>query len=185
MTASSQPPAVRDALSRLKSEIALNRDFTGLHEAAFLALVWTWERLEELGRVFFAGYGMTSAQFNALMILWDYRDRTMRQHQLAELLVVNRASMGGVLERMERNGWIIRTVDPEDRRAQRVTLSAAGIAKLNEVREPYSRLLAQIFRDSPKDRLYEPILFFDRMRPRIESVKSALGVSFGKSGKKQ
>jgi DNA-binding MarR family transcriptional regulator len=109
------------------------------------------------------------------MILWDYRDRTMRQHQLAELLVVNRASMGGVLERMERNGWIIRTIDPEDRRAQRVTLSAAGIAKLNEVRDPYYRLLSQVLRDGPKERMYEPIMFFDRMRPRIESVKSTLG----------
>jgi DNA-binding MarR family transcriptional regulator len=175
MSASSQPANVRDALSRLKAEIALNRDFTGLQEAAFLALVWTFDRLDELGRIFFAGYGITSAQFNALMILWDYRDRTMRQHQLAELLVVNRASMGGVLERMERNGWIIRTIDPEDRRAQRVTLSAAGIAKLNEVRDPYYRLLSQVLRDGPKERMYEPIMFFDRMRPRIESVKSTLG----------
>jgi DNA-binding MarR family transcriptional regulator len=174
---------VRDAMSRLKAEIALNREFTGLQEAAFLALVWTFDRLDELGRLFFAGYGMTSAQFNALMILWDYRDRTMRQHQLAELLVVNRASMGGVLERMERNGWIIRTVDPDDRRAQRVTLSAAGIAKLNAVREPYYRLLSQVFRDGPKERLYESVLFFDRMRPRIESAKGALARSAGVSSR--
>ena len=33
------------ATDRLKAEIALNRDFTGLSEVAFLSLVWTWKRL--------------------------------------------------------------------------------------------------------------------------------------------
>ena len=159
------------AVARLKSEIALNRDFSGLQEAAFLALVWTWDRIEKLGRVFFAGYGITDAQFNTLMILWDYRERTLRQHELAELLVVNRASMGGVLERMERNGWIVRTVDAEDRRAQRVTLSAAGIAKLSEVRVPYYRLLSQVFHDTPVEGLQESILFFDRLRSTLRNVE--------------
>jgi DNA-binding MarR family transcriptional regulator len=162
---------VRAALARLKSEIALNRDFTGPHEAAFLSLVWTWDRLERMGRLFFAEYGITDAQFNALMILWDYRDRTLRQHELAELLVVNRASMGGVLERMERNGWIVRTVDPDDRRAQQVTLTGSGIAKLKEIRDPYYRLLAQIFRETRPDELYGPVLFFDKLRSHVADVE--------------
>lgn len=164
MTASSE---VRAALSRLKAEVALNREFVGSHEAAFLALVWTWDRLERMGRLFFSAYGVTDAQFNTLMILWDYRERTLHQHELAELLVVNRASMGGVLERMERNGWIVRTVDPEDRRAQRVTLSAAGVAKLEEIRAPYYRLLSQVFTETPSELLNESILFFDRLRARM------------------
>src|SRR4051812_44768770 len=98
-------------MSRLKQEIALNRDFVDNGEALFLSVAWTWSCIEKMGRRFFAAYGVTDSQFNALMILWDYRTRPLRQHELADLLVVNRASAGGVIERLERNGWVRRKVD--------------------------------------------------------------------------
>lgn len=171
MTASARPTQVTAAVSRLKAEIALNRDFTGLNEAAFLSLVWTWQRIDAMGRLIFPRFGITDAQFNVLMILWDYRGRTLRQHELADILVVNRPSMGGVLERMERGGWIVRATDPEDRRAQHVALSDAGIAKLNEVRGPYYRMLNQIFLDSDSGELPTLILFFDTVRARIAAIE--------------
>ena len=43
----------KEALQRLRSEIALNRDFADEREAAFLSLVWTWLRVERAGRTFF------------------------------------------------------------------------------------------------------------------------------------
>jgi DNA-binding MarR family transcriptional regulator len=130
--------AAAAALSALSEEISLNRDFTGLHEAAFLSLAWTWQRLEQLGRMFFPRYGITGAQFNVLMILHDYHGRAFRQHELAEILVVNRASAGTVLDRMHRSGWIERAPDPQDRRAVLVSLADAGRRKLKEVKGPYT-----------------------------------------------
>jgi len=162
------------ALRRLRSQIALNREFRGSGEAGFLALVWTWQRLEALGRAFFPRLGITDVQFNVLMILWDYRERALRQHELAELLVVNRASAGGVVARMERAGWIAREVDEADTRARRVRLTPAGIAKLKEVRGPYYRLLAGIFRDSDGKALGDQIAFLDTVRSRItETLRNA------------
>ena len=155
------------AVERLKGEIALNRPFRGTAEAAFLAMVWTWQCLEAVGRTFFPRYGITGAQFNALMILWDYRDRALRQHELAELLVVNRASAGGVVARMERAGWIARAVDASDTRARRVRLTPAGIAKLQEVRGPYYRLLSRVFREGDGEALHRHIAFLDTIRSRL------------------
>ena len=160
------------AAGRLKSEIALNRDFRGTGEAGFLALVWTWQRLEALGREFFPRYGITDVQFNALMILWDYRDRELRQHELAEILVVNRASAGGMIARLERARWISRSVDPVDTRARLVKLTPAGVAKLQEVRAPYYRLLSRIFRDSDGRALAGLIDYLDRVRGRLTDAVS-------------
>src|SRR5471032_328899 len=134
-----QPPDLDSALTTLAREISLNRSFASLKEAALLSLLWTYERLEQTGRAFFPRFGITQAQFNVLMILHDYRGRTFRQHELAEILVVNRASAGSVLERMERNGWIARAADPDDRRAMRISMTRAGSTKLEEVRGPYYR----------------------------------------------
>lgn len=164
------------ALRRLRSQIALNREFRGAGEAGFLALVWTWQRLEAAGRDFFPRYGITDVQFNVLMILWDYRDRPLRQHELAEILVVNRASAGGVIARVERAGWISREVDAGDTRARLVQLTRAGLAKLEEVRGPYYRLLGRIFRDSDGKALEGFIGYLDEVRSRLSVPEPAAPV---------
>jgi DNA-binding MarR family transcriptional regulator len=163
------------ALRRLRSQIALNRDFRGAGEAAFLALVWTWQQLEAAGRAFFPRYGITDVQFNVLMILWDYRERPLRQHELADILVVNRASAGGVIARVERAGWIERQVDPGDTRARLVRLTRAGIAKLEEVRGPYYRLLSRVFRDADGAALTGFIEYLDEVRSRLSVPEATPG----------
>lgn len=161
------------ALARLKAELALNRDFAGTYEAAFLAMAWTWHRLERIGRQFFAAFGMTDVQFNVLIILRDYGGKTFRQHELAEILVVNRASIGGVLERMESKGWIARVVDHDDRRAQRVQLTQAGRAKLQEVKAPYYRQLSRLFHGFDETVLHRQIAWFDDLRTRVAKFESS------------
>ena len=165
--------SLEKALSRLVGEISLNRPFTGLPEAAFLSLVWSWQRLEQAGRTFFPQFGITDSQFNVLMILDDYRGKAFRQHELAEILVVNRATAGGVIERMERSGWIERVPDPEDRRALRVSITRAGKAKLEEVRAPYYKLLGSLFDGESERDLKGLIHFCDRLRTRLEGVDAA------------
>jgi DNA-binding MarR family transcriptional regulator len=174
LATSRRPAATEVAVQRLKSEIALRREFSGLDEAAFLSLVLTWQRLQNLGRRFFAAYGITDAQFNTLMILWDYRDQLLRQHELAQLLLVNQASLREVLDRMERSGWIARVPDPADRRANRIRLREAGIAKLKEVRAPYYRLLADLYRGTSAPDLHKQIRSFDAMRSRIRHAEELL-----------
>ena len=46
--------------------------------------------------------------------------------ELCEMLDVRPSSLSEMLGRAESEGWIIRTVDEEDRRIQRVTLSGKG-----------------------------------------------------------
>ena len=166
------PSPLDSALTTLAREISLNRSFASLKEAALLSLVWTYQRLEQAGRAFSPRFGITEAQFNVLMILGDYRGRSFRQHELAEILVVNRASAGSVLERMERNGWIARAPDPEDRRAMRISMTRAGSTKLEEVRGPYYRLMSRIFKQEDERDLRNLVLFCDRLRRGLARVES-------------
>ena len=169
MTTRRKPPVESD-LVRLKDEIALNREFVDKGEALFLSLTWTWTCVERTGRRFFASFGITDAQFNALMILWDYRVRPLKQHELADLLVVNRASAGGVIDRLERNGWVRREVDAQDRRAFRVHLTDEGIAKLKEVRTAYYKLLSAALDDVDPKTLATVLRFNDDFRTRLTAL---------------
>jgi DNA-binding MarR family transcriptional regulator len=169
MAATRKSP-IEAELARLKQEIALNREFVDEREALFLSVTWTWLSIEKAGRGFFAQFGTTDVQFNALMILWDYRARVLKQHELADLLVVNRASAGGVIDRLQRNGWVRREVDAEDRRAFRVHLTDEGIAKMKEVRREYYKLLATVLGDIDPGTLATVLRFNDAFRARLREV---------------
>ncbi|HET9650975.1 MAG TPA: MarR family transcriptional regulator [Usitatibacter sp.] len=163
------------ALVKLAREISLNRPFQSLHEAALLAYVWTWQRMEQVGREFFEHFDLTGAQFDVLMILADHPGRAFRQHELAQMLLVNRATAGSVLERMERKGLLARSADPEDRRAMRVTLTRKGRQTLDEVKPRYYALMSKLLGREEEKSLRQVIGFCDRLRDAIAGLQTAKG----------
>lgn len=74
---------------------------------------------------FFRPLGITDAQFNVLNIL-GLQPEGMSQRQLSELLVVDRSNVTGLLDRLEKAGWVKRQDHPEDRRVYQVNLTRAG-----------------------------------------------------------
>jgi MarR family transcriptional regulator, transcriptional regulator for hemolysin len=66
--------------------------------------------------------GLTRAQWLVLTRL--YRRPGASQTELAEMLEIDRASAGRMIDRMEKNGWVERRGDMEDRRINRLYLTA-------------------------------------------------------------
>jgi len=64
--------------------------------------------------------GLTRAQWGVLMHLW-FRDG-LRQKELADLLEIKPMSLVRLLDRLEKNRWVERRNDPDDRRAKLVYL---------------------------------------------------------------
>ena len=65
--------------------------------------------------------GFTRSQWWVLNHL--YRNDGLNQSELAELLEVEKATLGRLLDRMEQKGWIRREADTADRRVRRVFLT--------------------------------------------------------------
>lgn len=61
-----------------------------------------------------AEQGVTSRQWEVLAVLAMHGE--MPQGQLAERLGIEAPALGGLVSRMERDGWLVRTPDPADRR---------------------------------------------------------------------
>jgi MarR family transcriptional regulator, transcriptional regulator for hemolysin len=66
--------------------------------------------------------GLTRAQW--LMLTRLYRRPGASQSELAEMLEIDRASAGRMIDRMERGGWLERRADGADRRIWRLHLTA-------------------------------------------------------------
>lgn len=72
-----------------------------------------------------AGVGnIRPAYLGVLMSLWS--DDGLRAVELGRRAGLEPSTMTGLLDRMERDGLVVRTPDPEDRRAQRIQLTDAG-----------------------------------------------------------
>ena len=65
--------------------------------------------------------GLTRAQW--LMLTRLYRRPGASQTELADMLEVDRASAGRMIDRMERGGWVERRADAGDRRVKRLHLT--------------------------------------------------------------
>jgi DNA-binding MarR family transcriptional regulator len=74
-------------------------------------------------------HGLTLPQFDVIATLRFGEGVT--QQELAERLLVTKGNVCGVLDRLENLGWVERRPDPQDRRANRLHLTAAGRRKID------------------------------------------------------
>lgn len=84
--------------------------------------------------------GMTPSRLAALAVLQS--DGPMRVGALAERAGISAPTTSRLVDCLEERGLILRTCDPDDHRAIRVSLSPEGEAALHDVRELGAGLLA-------------------------------------------
>lgn len=71
-----------------------------------------------------AGFDLTPVQFAALDAIGAHP--AIDQARVAEMIAYDRATIGGVIERLEHKGWILRVVSERDRRARELSLTPQG-----------------------------------------------------------
>ena len=79
-----------------------------------------------------AGFDLTPMQFAALCMLEE--NPGIEQATLAGLVAIDRATIGGVVARLETRGLLERSVSRTDRRARVLTLTETGATLLCDVR---------------------------------------------------
>ena len=72
----------------------------------------------------FSGYDLTPQQFGLLAFLWQ-KDG-LSQTVLSERSQIDRTTMGGLIDRLEKEGLVERLPHPEDRRAYCICLTKKG-----------------------------------------------------------
>lgn len=104
-----------------------------VHDVARLMRVAYDRRTRELG--------LTRSQWWVLNNL--YFNEGITQSELADLLDIEKPTLGRLLDRLEGKGWLERRADPADRRAKRVYLTGNVQALMRSLRKLAADLRAQ------------------------------------------
>lgn len=88
-----------------------------------------------------AGFDLTPIQYAALEAI--YENPGTDQACVAELIGYDRATIGGVIERLEKKGWIRRVISEQDRRARELSLTTKG----NSIRTALQPLVQDLQKD--------------------------------------
>ncbi len=83
-------------------------------------------------------FGLTESQFNVLMLLaYQAGPEGLSQTKLSRMLLVNRANVTGLVDRMERDGLLERVSEPGDRRMRIIRMTGKGQELLEKTVHPY------------------------------------------------
>ncbi|MFH1157144.1 MAG: MarR family transcriptional regulator [Pseudomonadota bacterium] len=95
-----------------------------------------------------AGVGnLKPAYLGVLLALW-FQDR-LRAVELCKKAGLEPSSMTGLLDRMERDGLVKRTPDPDDRRAIQIHLTPEGTAAMKPANAAVTAVLDSVFAGIP------------------------------------
>ncbi len=115
------------------------------------APVYAWRQLYLTYSVIFksiersiAHTGVTLPQAMALNTI-RYGEGPMTPSRLAQQLMQETQSVTGLIDRMERQGWVRRVRDLSDRRAIRLELTEEGGRKLDETVRPGREMTERMF----------------------------------------
>ena len=95
-----------------------------------------WALFHETMRPYFARFGISDAQWAVLRTLQRAEDASLAPLRLTDIgarLLVRPPSVTGVVDRLERDGLVLRRPAPDDNRAKRVVLTSSGRALVRRV----------------------------------------------------
>ncbi|NGM88734.1 MarR family transcriptional regulator [Parapusillimonas sp. SGNA-6] len=95
----------------------------------------------DVGKTLQARHGLGLSEYRALDILARTPDSELRMQELASKLGLNQSSVSRMAERLERAGFTVRDLCPDDKRGVYTVLTEQGRERLESARPDYESAL--------------------------------------------
>ncbi|MBN2020493.1 MAG: MarR family transcriptional regulator [Sedimentisphaerales bacterium] len=123
----------------LKEELGLKQGFVDTAHEALLNVYYTASMMKKRADAFFSQFGLTDVQFNLLTLLYFQSgdEGGLSQAQISDMMLVNRANITSLVDRMEKAGFVERTAHSRDRRFNIIKLTTKGRTLFEKVQPIY------------------------------------------------
>ena len=153
----------------LESELCLKKPFTLLAHEALLNIYYSASCLKKKAGEFLRPFGLTDVQFNLMMLLKYQTDQEggLSQAQLSNMMLVNRANITTLIDRMEKTHLVVRTHAPADRRTNIVKLTDRGRELLARIEPLYTAEVKRIMAALKQEEQKTVIEMLEKIRGNI------------------
>ncbi len=153
----------------LELELRLRRPIALLAHEALLNTYYTASCMRKKASELLRPFGMTDVQFNLMMLL-KYQsgsEEGLSQAQLSNMMLVNRANITSLIDRMEKADLVVRTPAPSDRRSNIVKLTDRGRKLLSQIEPLYTKEVKRIMAALKKNEQKTLIAMLEKIRSNI------------------
>jgi DNA-binding MarR family transcriptional regulator len=151
----------------LKEELGLTKSFFSLEHEALLNIYYTVICLKKRAADFFAPFGLTDVQFNLMMMLKHHGGAEgLSQARLSDMMMVNRANITGLIDRLEKTGMLRRTA-AADRRYNMILLTEKGRDILEKAEPAYGQEVRQVMNTLTQDELNDLVSACEKIRKKL------------------
>ncbi|MEN6617465.1 MAG: MarR family transcriptional regulator [Syntrophorhabdus sp.] len=151
----------------LTEELGLDHSIETIEHESLLNIVYTGTMIDRASFRYFQGQTITVAQFNVLAQLKYAPEKSLSQSVLVRRLVVNKADMTGIVDRLEKAGYAKRERHPDDRRINMVTMTRLGEEAVNSLEAGYFEGVCELMSGIAKDDLYKLNITLEKVRHNI------------------
>jgi len=157
----------------LEAELGLRKDIALLPHKALLGTYYTAAQLRKKASEFLRPFGLTDVQFNVLMLLKHQSGpgAGLNQAQLSGMMLVNRADITSVIDRMEKANLVNRNAAPSDRRCNIIKLTGHGRQVLNQIEPLYFEEVKKVMNGLTEKEQNRLIEMLEKIRDSIVNHK--------------
>ncbi len=140
-------------------------------EAGFRALLRISGLLDRVMQPYFSRFGISRSQWGVLRILQRAQNEGLpgiRQAELSERLFVRPPSITGLIDRMERLGYVIRNSTPDDLRGREIRITALGRDLLQRVLQNHGEQIASVMAGLTVLEQNQLVRLLDRLGAHLE-----------------
>lgn len=113
-------------------------------------------------------YGLSQQQWTLLGVL-DRNGQGMTMTELGKNLLVTKANMTGMIDRLERDGFVSRHPDQFDRRVTKVMLTEKGAHFMREIEGPRDLFTSEMFADFTTEESQQFYSYLERFFKKLDS----------------
>ena len=145
---------------------------------AFLNLIKTTDDVWRVMHEHLAHHGISQGRFLVLMLLMEKPDVDYpcpcTPAEIADMASVSRATVTGLLDTLEKDGFISRTPDPNDRRVTSISITDAGRAFMGKILPPHFRILAHLMKPLNDDERTALVSILNKISTHIEATREEI-----------
>ena len=152
----------------LESELGFVNPIQLLAHEALMSTYHTAACLRKKASEFLSPFGVTDVQFNLMMVLRHQggSEGGLKQSSISRMMLVNRANITSLIDRMEKAELVVRTDIAGDRRCHLVQLTEHGLALLDKIEPLYAREVERIMAVVDESTQRQLIDMLDKIRAR-------------------